>query len=54
MEPRNPVSYDIAARALNLPSGFNMTEAIDWRVVEVVSNVVGARRVGAAVTEAVS
>jgi perosamine synthetase len=32
-ESRNPVSYDIAARAVNLPSGFNMTEALVDRVV---------------------
>jgi perosamine synthetase len=53
-QPRNPVSYDISTRALNLPSGFNMTEALTGRVAEVVNNVVGARRVGAAVKEAVS
>ena len=31
--PRNPISYDIAARAVNLPSGFNMTETLVERVV---------------------
>jgi perosamine synthetase len=30
---RNPISYDIAARAVNLPSGFNMTEALVERVI---------------------
>ena len=33
LEGNNPVSYDIGARAVNLPSGFNMTEALVARVM---------------------
>jgi perosamine synthetase len=36
---RNPVSYDIAARAVNLPSGFNMTEALVERVTSALYDV---------------
>jgi perosamine synthetase len=33
---RNPVSYDTAARAINLPSGFNMTETLVRRVIDAI------------------
>jgi perosamine synthetase len=33
-ERRNPVAYDIAARAVNLPSGFNLTPDVVTRVSE--------------------
>jgi perosamine synthetase len=36
---RNPVSYDIAARAVNLPSGFNMTEALVERVTSALHEI---------------
>jgi perosamine synthetase len=36
---RNPVSYDIAARAINLPSGFNMTEALVKRVIDAIDEI---------------
>jgi perosamine synthetase len=29
---RNPVSYDVGARAINLPSGFNLVEADVLRI----------------------
>ena len=35
-QTRNPASYDIASRGVNLPSGFNMTEELVERVVETV------------------
>jgi perosamine synthetase len=35
----NSVSYDIAARGVNLPSGFNMTEALVERVVDAVREI---------------
>jgi perosamine synthetase len=38
---RNPVSYDVSARALNLPSGFNMTEALVARVTETIHDILG-------------
>lgn len=38
-QPRNPTSYDISSRALNLPSGFNMTEALVARVVAALGDV---------------
>jgi perosamine synthetase len=37
---RNPVSYDVCARAVNLPSGFNMTEPLVARVVDALDNIV--------------
>jgi perosamine synthetase len=36
---RNPVSYDVGARAVNLPSGFNMTEALVERVVGAIHDI---------------
>lgn len=51
---RNPVSYDIAPRAVNLPSGFNMTDALVERVVAAVKDIVRARTHGAAVKETIS
>jgi perosamine synthetase len=39
-KPRNPVSYDIAARAINLPSGFNMTEALVERVTRALYDII--------------
>jgi perosamine synthetase len=50
---RSPVCYDIAARAVNLPSGFNMTEALVERVVDAVKDIVRAAN-SVAVKEAVS
>jgi perosamine synthetase len=47
---RNPVSYDIGARAVNLPSGFNMTEALVARVVNALSDIVRTRSLGAPVS----
>lgn len=41
-QPRNPVSYDVARRAVNLPSGFNMTEALVERVAKAVRDIVRA------------
>jgi perosamine synthetase len=38
-KPRNPTSYDIAARAVNLPSGFNMTETLVERVVRALHDI---------------
>ncbi len=38
-QARNPVSYDIGARGVNLPSGFNMTEALVERVVGAVREI---------------
>jgi perosamine synthetase len=38
----NPVSYDIAARAINLPSGFNMTEALVKRVIDTIDEILRA------------
>ncbi len=46
-QPRNPASYDIGARGVNLPSGFNMTEALVERVVGAVKEI--ARTGGATV-----
>lgn len=46
---RNPVSYDIGARAVNLPSGFNMTEALVERVINGIGDIVRVRTQGAAV-----
>jgi perosamine synthetase len=40
-EVRNPVSYDVCARGINLPSGFNMTEALVARVVAAVGEIAG-------------
>jgi perosamine synthetase len=40
-EARNPVSYDVCARGINLPSGFNMTEALVARVVAAVGEIAG-------------
>ena len=48
---RNPVSYDIASRALNLPSGFNMTEALVERVVDAINDIVSGRNLAAAAKE---
>ena len=39
-QTRNPASYDIAARGINLPSGFNMTEALVARVVAGIKDIV--------------
>ena len=50
----NPISYDIGARAVNLPSGFNMTEALVERVVGAIHEIMSTRSVGSAVTEAMS
>jgi perosamine synthetase len=36
---RNPASYDIAARGVNLPSGFNMTEATVERVADAIQEI---------------
>jgi perosamine synthetase len=41
-QDRNPVSYDISSRGVNLPSGFNMTEALVERVVSAVHEILGA------------
>jgi len=38
-QPRDPASYDIGARGVNLPSGFNMTEALVERVVGAVKEI---------------
>jgi perosamine synthetase len=38
-QARNPASYDIGARGVNLPSGFNMTEALVERVVGAVKEI---------------
>jgi perosamine synthetase len=38
-QARNPISYDIGARAVNLPSGFNMTEALVARVIDSVGDI---------------
>jgi perosamine synthetase len=40
---RNPVSYAISPRGLNLPSGFNLTEALVKRVVDSVKEIIGRR-----------
>jgi perosamine synthetase len=48
----NPVSYDIGARAVNLPSGFNMTEALVERVVDAIDDIMSTRSLGSAVKEA--
>jgi perosamine synthetase len=45
---RNPVSYDIGARAVNLPSGFNMTEELVARVIDSVGNILRTRSLGSA------
>jgi perosamine synthetase len=47
---RNPVSYDIGARAVNLPSGFNMTEALVARVADALDDIVRMRSLGAPVS----
>jgi dTDP-4-amino-4,6-dideoxygalactose transaminase len=44
---RNPVSYDVCARAVNLPSGFNMTEPLVVRVVDALNNIVRASSLAA-------
>jgi perosamine synthetase len=43
---RNPVSYDIGARAVNLPSGFNMTEVLVERVIDAIRDIVRTRTHG--------
>jgi perosamine synthetase len=50
----NPVSYDIGARAVNLPSGFNMTEALVARVVDAIDDIMSHRSFGSAVKKALS
>ncbi len=40
-QARNPVSYEVCARGINLPSGFNMTEALVERVVRAVKEIAG-------------
>jgi perosamine synthetase len=47
----NPTSYDIGLRAVNLPSGFNMTQALVERVVDGIYDITSARRFGSAVKE---
>jgi perosamine synthetase len=47
----NPTSYDIGLRGVNLPSGFNMTEALVERVVDAIYDITSARRFGSAVKE---
>jgi perosamine synthetase len=37
---RNPISYNIAARAVNLPSGFNMTEPLVERVTRALYDII--------------
>jgi perosamine synthetase len=49
---RNPVSYDVGARAVNLPSGFNMTEALVERVVESIDDIVRAHGLAASIKAA--
>jgi perosamine synthetase len=39
---RIPVSYDIAARAVNQPAGFNMTEALVERVINALYDMICA------------
>jgi perosamine synthetase len=46
-QSRNPVSYDIGARAVNLPSGFNMTETLVERVIDGLANIVRAASLAA-------
>lgn len=41
---RDPISYNIAARAVNLPSGFNMTEALVERVAGALHDIILAAR----------
>ena len=48
----NPVSYDVGARAVNLPSGFNMTEELVARVLAAVGQIARERGVAAAAREA--
>jgi perosamine synthetase len=48
---RNPISYDIGARAVNLPSGFNMTEALVKRVVDAICDIMSAGQVGSTAKE---
>jgi perosamine synthetase len=47
---RSPVSYDIGARAVNLPSGFNMTEALVERVANALGDIVHTPSLGAPVS----
>ena len=39
---RNPLSYNIAARAVNLPSGFNMTKSLVERVTHALYDIISA------------
>ena len=41
---RNPVTYDVSPRAINLPSGFNLTEPLVIRVVNAVKDIVRGLR----------
>jgi perosamine synthetase len=51
---RNPISYDIGARAVNLPSGFNMTEALVKRVVDAIYDIMSAGQVGSTTKQGLS
>lgn len=48
----NPVSYDISARAVNFPSGFNMTEALVERVATAIGDLLHQRATKSVVGEA--